>query len=124
MYLNETKIMNTRLILTISTILVLAACGGSTSQRSGAMPTAAPMATGPINTACLQSNRKARSRALCGCIQAVANQSLSSSDQRRAVKFYQDPDLAQKIRQSDRPGDERFWRSYSAYAARAEQICQ
>jgi hypothetical protein len=30
---------------------------------------------------------------------------------------------AQEVRQSDRPGDERFWRAYIAYAEKAERIC-
>lgn len=112
-------------MLIMGLTLLLAGCGGAErspeSQRSasGVMP----FATGPINTACLQSDRKARSRALCGCIQAVANDTLSGAEQRRAVQFYSNPQKAQDIRQSDRPGDERFWRAYRAYAERAEQVC-
>lgn len=81
------------------------------------------MASGPISAACMQSDRKARSRALCGCIQAVANDTLSSAEQRRAVRFYRDPQSAQDVRQSKRPADERFWRAYSSYTQRAERIC-
>lgn len=112
-------------MLIVTLMMVLAGCGGAQrspeSQRnaSGGMQ----ISSGPINTACLQSDRKARSRTLCGCIQAVANDTLSGADQRRAVQFYADPQKAQDIRQSDRPGDERFWQAYGAYAARAEQVC-
>ncbi|WP_339667475.1 hypothetical protein [uncultured Roseovarius sp.] len=106
----------------LGAVLALAGCGGGDGYRgnSGAIP----MASGPINSACMQSDRKARSRALCGCIQAVANDTLSSAQQRRAVRFYRDPQAAQDIRQSKRPGDERFWDAYSAYAQRAEQVCR
>jgi hypothetical protein len=81
------------------------------------------MASGPINQACLASDRKARSRALCGCIQAAANQTLTGAQQRRAVAFYSNPQLAQDIRQSDSPNDERFWEAYRAYGERAERLC-
>ncbi len=83
-----------------------------------------PSASGPISQACLASDRTARSRALCGCIQAVANQTLGGSDQRRAASFYSDPQRAQEVRQSDRSSDEAFWEAYKAYGARAEQICR
>jgi len=106
--------------------LILAGCGGSSgksSPRRGASYSSAPAASGPISQACLASDRTARSRALCGCIQAVADQTLSASDQRRAVSFYADPHRAQEIRQSERASDERFWEAYRAYGARAEQVC-
>lgn len=105
----------------ILSVLTLAGCGGANGFRGG--PGGAPMASGPISDACLSSDRKARSRALCGCIQAVANQTLTGAEQRRAVGFYRDPHQAQDIRQSKRPVDERFWRAYTNYANRAEQIC-
>lgn len=112
-------------MLGMGLILALAGCGGG--ERPGNGPSRAtgvmPLATGPINTACLQSDRKARSRALCGCIQAVANDTLSGAQQRQAVRFYSDPQRAQDIRQSDRPGDGRFWTAYAAYGARAEEVC-
>ena len=120
-------------------VLLLAGCGGyHKARRDGhraepvvpvtrvAVPAAqaVPIAHGPISRACLASDRKARSRALCGCIQAVADQTLSGPQQNRAVAFYRDPHLAQEIRQSDRASDERFWQAYKAYGARAEQICR
>lgn len=106
----------------LGAVLALAGCGGG----DGSLGTSSgrPMASGPISSACMQSDRKARSRALCGCIQAVADDTLSGSQQRRAVRFYRDPQAAQDIRQSKRPGDERFWEAYSTYAQRAEQVCR
>ena len=109
-------------IMMLGVVLSLAGCGG-VNRFDGDTRGARPMASGPLSDACLQSDRKARSRALCGCIQAVANDTLSGRDQRRAVSFYRDPHSAQEIRQSDRPGDERFWRVYTAYAEQAERVC-
>ncbi len=112
-------------ILILGMILVLAGCGGGNRSKGGrgASPLYAPTASGPIKSACLASDRKVRSDYLCGCIQAVANQNLSSSDQRRAIKFYSNPQAAQDIRQSSSAADKRFWKSYSDYAKQAERIC-
>lgn len=105
-------------------IAALAGCGGKRSGKAGkAVPRAAPVAFGPISKACLKSDREAKSRQLCGCIQAVANDTLTRSQQRQAVQFYRDPAMAQKIRQSDRPSDEKFWRAYKAYGEKARQVC-
>ncbi len=116
--------------LIVGMVLVLAGCGGSNrfeksgrgSARSPA-PVYAPTASGPLKNACLASDRKARSSQLCGCIQAVADQSLSNGDQRRAAKFYSDPQAAQDTRQSSSAGDERFWKAYSDYGRKAARIC-
>jgi hypothetical protein len=105
--------------------ILLAGCGGGGERYRGGMGPSGgvPMASGPISQACLASDRKARSRTLCGCIQAAANQTLTPSQQRRAVAFYVNPQLAQDIRQSDNAGDERFWTAYRTYGERAERLC-
>jgi hypothetical protein len=104
----------------------LAACGGAPNRVSveRAVATPSAYATGPIQTACLRADRKAASRQLCGCVQAVANQSLSASDRSLAASFYADPHRAQEIRQSDNARHEVFWEKYKAYAARAERVCR
>lgn len=105
--------------------LLLAGCGGSAPRdpdRIVAMR-ATPVAYGPISRACQQSGRKGRSSELCGCIQAAADMTLSSSQQRRSISFYSNPHLAQEIRQSDRPADEKFWDAYVNYGKLAEQLC-
>ncbi|WP_246175833.1 hypothetical protein [Roseovarius bejariae] len=112
-----------RQALIIGLVLVLAGCGGGDRFRGGQVPRGTPMAFGPISKACMASDRKARSRQLCGCIQAAADQTLTGSQQRRAVTFYRDPHSAQEIRQSDRGGNERFWKAYSDYGERARQLC-
>ncbi len=112
-----------RQVFILGLVLVLAGCGGGDRFSGDKVARGAPMAFGPISKACMASDRKARSRALCGCIQAAADQTLSGSQQRRAVKFYRDPHSAQEIRQSDRPSNERFWKAYADYGKRARQLC-
>ncbi len=106
-------------------IVLLSGCGGGHRSRDHNPPPLrnAPVAFGPISQACMASDRAARSRALCGCIQLVADQTLSGSEQRRAAGFYSDPQQAQEIRQSDRSSDVRFWETYADYAERANTTC-
>lgn len=111
-----------RQIALVGAILTLSACGGA-DRFDGDPRAGRPVAAGPISNACLSSDRKARSPVRCGCIQAIANQSLSATEQRRAVGFYRDPHEAQEVRTSQRPADQRFWAAYTAYADRAERIC-
>ena len=59
-----------RYFLMIGALATVAACGGG-----------ARGATGDISKACLAADRRAASPALCSCVQQVANQSLSGSDQ-------------------------------------------
>lgn len=76
-----------------------------------------------IERACLRADRPDANRALCGCIQDAANLTLSDRDQRRAAKFFTDPQDAQDTRQSDRRADERFWARYRAFGETAEAYC-
>jgi hypothetical protein len=107
--------------------MALGACSGngtrySSSNAVRSSPTVM-LATGPIYTACIQSDRRQASRARCGCVQAVANQSLLPTDQRRGASFFGDPHTAQEVRTSDRAIDERFWLRWKAYGDSAAQIC-
>jgi hypothetical protein len=102
-----------RYFLMAGALASMAACGGGSRG-----------ATGDISRACLDADRRAASPALCSCIQQVANQSLSGSDQARVVGFFADPQLAQDTRQSNRPGDENFWVRYRAFTDLAGEICQ
>lgn len=83
-----------------------------------------PLFAEQIERACLKSERGGGKRALCGCIQDAANLTLSSSDQKRAAKFFDDPHQAQVIRQSDRRKDEVFWERYKNFGQTAEVFCQ
>ena len=78
---------------------------------------------GPIDSACVRSDRATRSGALCGCIQQVADQTLSRADQRRAARFFHDADEAQQVRMSKSDADNAFWARYKNFAATAEAYC-
>ncbi len=124
-----------RILALISCLALLAACGGggtrysSYNAQSARAPTGlgqpAPnlFASGPIANACEASGRKQADRARCGCVQAVADASLSSSDQRRAVGFFSDPHSAQEMRTSSSSSDEAFWKRWKEFGDRAGQIC-
>ncbi|SLN39534.1 hypothetical protein PSA7680_01950 [Pseudoruegeria aquimaris] len=79
---------------------------------------------GTIERACLKSDRKGASRALCGCIQDVADLTLTRKDQKLAASFFKDPHRAQEIRQSDNSGHEKFWQRYKSFGATAESYCR
>ena len=85
--------------------------------------TAASAFGGPIESACLRSDRQAANRSLCGCIQTVADHKLSYGDQRRAAQFFANPQQAQDVRQSDRSSDEAFWLRYKSFGDSAESYC-
>lgn len=85
----------------------------------------APLAmAGPIDNACVRSDRARGNAPLCGCIQQVANQTLSRSDQRQAAQFFRDPHLAQEVRTSKRDSDNAFWARYRNFAAQSERLCR
>lgn len=104
----------------------LAGCGQPDrfDGRSGSVSRAAPMASGPISNACIASDRKSRSRALCGCIQGSGGPDAEPVRPAPRGAFYRDPHKAREIRQSDRSRDESFWKAYRAYGERAERLCR
>lgn len=78
---------------------------------------------GPIESACLRSDRGAANRALCGCIQQVADFTLRGGDQRRVAGFFKDPEKAQTVKMSKSNSDDAFWDRYTAFTAQAEAYC-
>lgn len=86
----------------------------------------APVAAfaGPIETACNRSDRPNANRQLCRCIDAAADRTLTRSEQRRAARFFQNPDEAQEVRMSSSRADNEFWARYRAFGDLAEQLCQ
>ncbi|MCQ0969820.1 hypothetical protein MLD63_05180 [Paracoccus sp. TK19116] len=79
---------------------------------------------GPIDSACMRSDRARANAPLCGCIQQVANQTLSRGDQRRAASFFRDPHKAQEARTSKSGQDNAFWSRYKRFTATAEAYCR
>ncbi len=100
----------------------LAACGGG-PMDTGTRGATLAFATGPVYSACLSADRRAASRALCGCVQATANSTLTAREMSRAVAFFDTPHQAQVTRQSDRASDERFWKRYKRFVEVAERNC-
>jgi hypothetical protein len=78
---------------------------------------------GPIERACLRSDRDAANRAICSCIQEVADMTLRGGDQRRAARFFSDPDRAHETWLSQRESDDAFWERYKNFGATAEAYC-
>lgn len=88
------------------------------------LPGQAAFAGGSIERACLNANRAAASRALCGCIQDVANAMLTGNERAKVVKFFKDPHRSQATRQSDRSSDERFWIKYKRFGQAVTSHCR
>ena len=86
-----------------------------------AIPATAAMA-GPIERACMASDRGGN-RSLCGCIQQAADATLSGSDQRRAAKFFKDPEDAHATWVSQSAADDAFWDRYKSFGKTAEAYC-
>ncbi len=114
-------------IIVAITGLVLVNCGGRSSAPSNTSTPTPERITmfseGPIKTACLDADRDAANRKLCGCVQTVANLTLGVTDQERAVTFFDDPHEAQVVRMSSNRSDRRFWDRYKAFAGRAKRSC-
>jgi hypothetical protein len=79
-------------------------------------------AAGPIERACMASDRGG-SRSLCSCIQQAADMTLSGGDQRRAAKFFNDPDRAHATWVSQSASDDAFWDRYKQFGETAEAYC-
>ena len=78
---------------------------------------------GAVESACLRSDRAAANRAVCGCIQQVADMTLTGGDQRRAASLFRDPDQAQKVRMSKSNSDNAFWTRYKNFGDLAGAYC-
>lgn len=78
---------------------------------------------GPVANACIASPRAKGDAALCDCIQQAADRTLHRSEQRRAARFFKDPDAAQQVRMSKSAGDNEFWARYRAFGEMAEAFC-
>jgi hypothetical protein len=102
----------------MSTILI-----GATLAAISLMCVATSASAGPIERACLQSNRQAANRNLCSCIQQVADITLGGNDQRLAATFFKDPDRAQKVHMSKSGQDDAFWSRYMTFGQQAQMAC-
>ncbi len=112
----------TRVIAGVLITALLAGCGGNRADRERTV--VARSASGPISAACLVAGRKGATRARCGCVQGVANITLSGGDQRLGASFFNDPHRAQEIRQSDNGAHEAFWERWKAFGDQAARQCK
>lgn len=122
-----------RTAVLLGSVVVLAACssapaprgtGGAQSQSvSFDTGTVSRFATGPIGTACLIHDRRNASRALCGCVQAAADMTLSQADQQRGVRFFSEPEMLNEIKVSDSVANEAFWDRWDRFSETAERLC-
>ncbi|WP_171240003.1 hypothetical protein [Ruegeria sp. HKCCA5491] len=76
-----------------------------------------------IKQACLASDRSAATRDRCSCIQRVANQALTRSDQKTVAKWFTDPHQAQELKMSQTARDDALWDRYRAFGQMAQAIC-
>jgi hypothetical protein len=77
---------------------------------------------GPIERACMSSDRGGN-RSLCGCIQQAADMTLSGGDQKRAAKFFKDPEAAHSTWTSQSASDDAFRDRYKSFGQTAEAYC-
>ncbi|NKX43411.1 hypothetical protein [Roseicyclus persicicus] len=103
----------TRPILPLA--LVLAVLAGAVAPL--------PAAANPIQRACLQSDREAATPSLCACIGSAAERTLTRSQMREGARFFQDPQRAQDVRQSDRRNHEELWQAWRNFGETAEAMC-
>lgn len=113
-----------RVLASVMVLALVAGCGGGARMDRGDAGMVTRFSTGPISRACLSSDRKARNSRLCGCIQTVANSSLSGADQRKAARFFRDPQRAMDVKMSKTTSDDAFWDRYEVFASRSEQSCR
>lgn len=76
----------------------------------------------PIERACMASERGGN-RSLCACIQQAADMTLSGGEQRRAAKFFKNPEAAHKTWMSQSKSDDAFWERYKSFGQTAEAYC-
>ena len=76
-----------------------------------------------IRQACMASDRSAATRDRCSCIQRVADQALTRSDQKTVAKWFKDPHQAQVLKMSKSARDDALWDRYQNFGQMAQAIC-
>ncbi len=108
--------MRRPLLIVAALAPLLASCGGGGSSGR-------PSASGDISQACMAANRAAASPALCGCVQQVANQTLSARDRGHVADFFGDPEEAHAMRIDDSDYADAFWERYQNFVRTTETVC-
>ncbi|WP_209505718.1 MULTISPECIES: hypothetical protein [unclassified Ruegeria] len=76
-----------------------------------------------IRQACMASDRSAATRDRCSCIQRVADQALTRSDQKTVAKWFKNPHQAQVLKMSKTARDDALWDRYQNFGQMAQAIC-
>ena len=125
--------INSQATAFFASFLVMACSGPSEREQVPVLPVesnlavsenAPRFATGVIGNACLIHGKRNASRARCGCIQAAADMTLTPVQQKQAIGFFRDPEQLEKIKRSDSPGNEKFWRTWETFTTTAEELCE
>ena len=88
------------------------------------MGCAGAASAGPVESACMASARASGNAALCGCVQKVADVTLSGPDQRLVAQFFLDPDKAERVRMDPSASANEFWQRYTQFGEKAEMTCK
>jgi len=105
-------------VIKLSSVLF---CVAVTVMASVSLPKSAH--ANPIERACLGSERAAANRALCTCVGQVAERMLTGRQMRQGARFFNDPQRAQDMRQSDRRHHEEMWQAWRRFGEAAEATC-
>ena len=97
--------------------LLIAFCAASLTAVAPAVDAA------QIKRACLASDRSAATRDRCNCIQRVADQALTRSDQKTVAKWFTNPHQAQELKMSQTARDDALWDRYQNFGQMAQAIC-
>lgn len=81
-------------------------------------------ARGDIYTACRDAGRSEATDQRCGCVQWVADQTLTSSQQQRGAGYFVNQQGLQDTRQSDGSANERFWSAWKTFGQQAGLQCR
>ncbi len=96
---------------------------GIAAQAAALAMLAGMASAGPVENACLKSGAANANAEVCGCIQQVADMTLSGADQKQAASLIRNPDKAQEIRTSDNAKHAEFWLRYKNFGETAETYC-
>ena len=81
-------------------------------------------ARGDIYDACRDAGRTEATDHRCGCVQWVADQTLTPTQQQRGAGYFVDQQGLQDARQSDGSANERFWTAWKEFGQQAGQQCR
>jgi hypothetical protein len=82
------------------------------------------VSAGPVERACVASVRAKGNSSLCGCVQKVADVTLSGADQVMVAQFFLNPDKAEEVRMKSTVSANAFWDRYTVFGEQAQMACK